>query len=121
MNALMEGLDGKKIDIQVSDPLGHKTKCTYGILSNGTAMMEMAQAAGLTKLAGNERNPLNTTTYGVGEMIIDAMNRGCRKFVIGIGGSATNDGGCGAAALRHCVLCAGQVRFSCHHQDGGRA
>lgn len=95
VDALMEGLHGKKVDIHVSDPLGRMTKCTYGILPNGTAIMEMAQAAGLTKLAGNERNPLNTTTYGVGEMIIDAMNRGCRKFVIGIGGSATNDGGIG--------------------------
>ena len=95
VDALIEGMNGKRIDIQVSDPLGRQTLCTYGILSDGTAVMEMAQAAGLTKLSEQERNPLATSSYGVGEMIVDAIERGCRKFVIGIGGSATNDGGVG--------------------------
>ncbi len=95
VDALIEGLQGKRIDIEVSDPLGRATKCVYGMLPDGTAIMEMAQAAGLEKLVEKERNPLVTSTYGVGEMIIDAIGRGCRKFVIGIGGSATNDGGIG--------------------------
>ncbi len=95
VDALLEGLRAKKIDIEVSDPLGRKTKCTYGILPDGTAVMEMSEASGLTKLTDSERNPLVTSTYGVGQMIIDAIDKGCRKFVIGIGGSATNDGGMG--------------------------
>lgn len=95
VDALIEGICGNRIKIEVSDPLGRKTLCTYGVLPDGTAVMEMAQAAGLTKLTENERNPLVTSTYGLGEMIVDAMRRGCRKFIIGIGGSATNDGGIG--------------------------
>lgn len=95
VEALIEGMNGNRIEIEVSDPLGRPTSCLYGILPDKTAVMEMAQAAGLTKLKKEERNPLYTSTYGVGEMIVDAMERGCRKFVIGIGGSATNDGGMG--------------------------
>lgn len=93
--ALIEGLRGEEIEIVVSDPLGRPTKSYYGFLPDGTAVMEMAQAAGITKLTEEECNPLVTSTYGVGEMIADAIERGCRKFVIGIGGSATNDGGVG--------------------------
>ncbi|MBE5942431.1 MAG: glycerate kinase [Lachnospiraceae bacterium] len=95
VDAFLEGLQAKKIDIEVSDPLGRKTRCTYGVLLDGTAVMEMSEASGITKLTDSERNPLYTSTYGVGQMIIDAIDRGCRKFVIGIGGSATNDGGMG--------------------------
>lgn len=95
VDALIEGMNGKRVDIEVLDPLGRHTLCTYGILSDGTAVMEMAQAAGLMKLLEQERNPLVTSSYGVGEMIVDAIERGCREFVIGIGGSATNDGGVG--------------------------
>ena len=68
-------------------------KAIYGILKNSkTAIMEMAVAAGITLVNEQERNPLNTTTYGVGEMIKDAIDKGCRHFIMGIGGSATNDG-----------------------------
>ena len=67
----------------------------YGILENGTAVIEMAQAAGITLVPETQRNPFYTTTYGVGEMIRDAVLKGCRRFIIGIGGSATNDGGIG--------------------------
>lgn len=95
VDALIEGMQGSRIEIFVSDPLGRPTKCIYGILPDGTAVMEMAQAAGITKLSEDERNPLVTSTYGVGEMIADAIVKGCRRFVIGIGGSATNDGGMG--------------------------
>lgn len=105
VDALIEGMQGKRIDVEVSDPLGRPTWACYGILPDGTAVMEMAQAAGLTKLEENERNPLVTSTYGVGEMIADAIDRGCRKFIIGIGGSATNDGGTGMlSALGYILL-----------------
>ena len=91
-------LGGNIVKAIVSDPLGRKIEATYGIATisgQKTAIMEMAQASGLTLLKPSERNPLLTSTYGTGEMILDALNRGCKKFLIGIGGSATNDGGAG--------------------------
>ena len=91
-------LGGNIVKAIVSDPLGRKIEATYGVAAvsgHKTAIMEMAQASGLTLLKPSERNPLLTSTYGTGEMILDALNRGCRKFLIGIGGSATNDGGTG--------------------------
>ncbi|MBR5010966.1 MAG: glycerate kinase, partial [Clostridia bacterium] len=93
--ALTEGLDGKLEHITVTGPLGKKVDAFYGVLPDGTAVIEMAAAAGITLINDNERNPLNTTTFGVGELILDAVKKGCRKFIIGIGGSATNDGGIG--------------------------
>ena len=95
--ALVNGLSGYLKTVTVSDPLGRKQTANYGILPSGTAVMEMAAAAGLPLLSESERNPLYTTTFGVGEMIADAIAKGCRKFIIGIGGSATNDGGAGMA------------------------
>lgn len=95
VEALMSALDGKTVTAEVSDPLGRKIKCEYGITAEGTALMEMSAAAGITLLKKEELNPLLTTTYGVGEMILDAVGRGCRRIVVGIGGSATNDGGAG--------------------------
>ena len=91
-------LGGDVVKAIVSNPLGRKIEATYGIAAvsgQKTAIMEMAQASGLTLLKPSERNPLLTSTYGTGEMILDALNRGCRRFLIGIGGSATNDGGTG--------------------------
>ncbi len=94
--ALTTGMGGEWVQLQVKGPLGNPVDCSYGILKeSGTAIMEMSSAAGITLVSNNERNPMNTTTYGVGEMIRDAIQRGCRKFIIGIGGSATNDGGIG--------------------------
>jgi len=93
--ALVDGLGGKLKKVTVTGPAGKPTDATYGLLPDGTAVMEMAQAAGITLVSGAERNPLLTTTYGVGEMILDAIRNGAKKFVIGIGGSATNDGGAG--------------------------
>ena len=87
--------EAKAVTVTVTGPLYQPVKAKYCILPNGTALMEMAAAAGITLVADNERNPLNTTTYGVGEMICDAIQKGCRRFLIGIGGSATNDGGIG--------------------------
>ena len=96
VEALVLGMGGELQKIMVTGPHGRQVEAAYGILSDKTtAVMEMAQAAGITMVEGEERNPLYTTTYGVGEMICDAMNRGCRNFIVGIGGSATNDGGIG--------------------------
>ncbi len=92
----LTAMGGKLIRIPVTGPMGKMVYATYGIMENhGTAVIEMSAAAGITLVSENERNPLNTTTYGVGELILDAVSKGCRNFIIGIGGSATNDGGIG--------------------------
>ncbi len=94
--SLADGLGGRFEVVSVSDPLGRKVNATYAIVEDThIAVMEIAAAAGLTLLTEKERNPYITSTYGVGEMILDAINKGCRNFIIGIGGSATNDGGAG--------------------------
>lgn len=96
VDALIASLNGAYRYLQAEDPLGRVIPCRYGIVrSSGTAIMEMASAAGLTLLADEERNPLAASTFGVGQMIADAIRQGCRNFIIGIGGSATNDGGAG--------------------------
>lgn len=96
VEALTETLRGDYIEVLVADPLGRPTVARYGVIDGGTtAVMEMAAASGLTLLTAEERNPLLTSTFGTGQMIADALDRGCRKFLIGIGGSATNDGGTG--------------------------
>lgn len=96
VDALVNGMGGTMEFIKVSGPAGKKVLAKYGIIKETkTAIMEMSQAAGITQVTEEERNPLYTTTYGVGEMIHDAIGKGCRRFIMGIGGSATNDGGVG--------------------------
>jgi len=96
VEALTLGMGGELHSVEVTGPLGDKVVAEYGILPEGkTAIVEMAAAAGLTLVPQDRRNPLYTTTYGVGEILRDAMCHGCRHFIIGIGGSATNDGGLG--------------------------
>lgn len=95
IEALVSGLGGVLRTVTVSDPLCRIISARYGILPDLTAVIEMASAAGITLLTETERNPMNTTTYGVGQLIADAVSQGCRNFIIGIGGSATNDGGIG--------------------------
>lgn len=96
VEALVEGMNGKLQYAEVMGPLGKKVTCEYGIIEDSkTAVIEMSGAAGITLVSDQERNPLYTTTYGVGEVILDAIKKGCRRFVVGIGGSATNDGGVG--------------------------
>ena len=93
--ALVEGLGGDMVQVQVHGPLETPVNAAYGVIGeSNTAIMEMAAAAGII-LVGKDKRPLDATTYGVGEMIRDAITRGCREFIIGIGGSATNDGGIG--------------------------
>lgn len=99
MEALQQTLGGTKEMIPVSDPLGRRIMAGYVILEdNRTAVIEMSAASGLPLLLPSERDPMKTSTYGTGEMICDALNRGCRKFLVGIGGSATNDAGMGVLA-----------------------
>ena len=99
--ALTLGMNGKLEKVKVTGPLGKEVEAEYGILEPSethkvkTAIIEMSAAAGITLVDEKERNPLKTTTYGVGEMIKDAIAKGCRHFIVGIGGSATNDGGIG--------------------------
>lgn len=96
VEALTLGMGGQLQTVRVSGPLGTPADAVYGILNDGvTAVIEMSAAAGITMVSEKERNPLHTTTFGVGEMIADAIRKGCRKFIVGIGGSATNDGGAG--------------------------
>lgn len=97
VEALTGGMGGIFKSVSVTGPLGMPAACRYGIVDGGerTAILEMAQAAGLPLVPKEKRSPLAATTYGVGELIRDAIKEGCRKFIIGIGGSATNDGGIG--------------------------
>lgn len=103
-DAVLSAVKGEPIRLTVNGPLWEPTQSTYAILEDGRAVMEMAAASGLPLVAEKDKNPLETTTYGTGEMIRDALDRGCRDISIAIGGSATNDGGMG------CVRALG-VRF----------
>ena len=96
VEALAETSDAEMVEIGVNGPLMKPVIAKYCIFKNtNTAVIEMAAASGITLVSPEDRNPLETTTFGVGELIKDAINRGCRRFVVGIGGSATNDGGTG--------------------------
>ncbi len=95
VHALCCGKMDRLITVRATNPLGETIACQYGILENGFAVIEIAAVAGITLIPEEKRDPLYTTTYGVGEIIKDAVNRGCRDFIIGLGGSGTNDGGVG--------------------------
>ncbi len=96
VEALAETSNAEKVEIEVNGPLMKPVIAKYCIFKDtNTAVIEMAAASGITLISLDERNPLETTTYGVGELIKDAIKKGCRRFIVGIGGSATNDGGTG--------------------------
>jgi len=96
VQCLVNATGGKILREKVTGPLGNEVLASYGILGDKkTAVIEMAEASGLTLVPENKRNPLITTTYGTGQLIKSALGQGCRKMIIGIGGSATNDGGAG--------------------------
>ena len=106
VDAILLATNGERKVIHVHDPLGRSISASYGIIrETKTAVIEMAAASGITLVSEKERNPFYTTTLGVGEMIADAICEDCREFIIGIGGSATNDGGIG-------MLSALGVKFS---------
>ena len=96
LNVMQEATGGKSITIEAHDPLMQHTPATYGISADGTtAFIEMANISGLPLVPTEQRNPMKTTTYGTGELIRDALEKGCIQIIIGIGGSATNDAGTG--------------------------
>ena len=96
MEALVDATGGKMQEVEVSDPLGRPLSACYGILGDGkTAVVEVAAASGLPLLAPSERKPLQTTTYGTGQLIRAALKEGVERLLIGLGGSATVDGGAG--------------------------
>ncbi|MDK2799261.1 MAG: glycerate 2-kinase [Clostridiales bacterium] len=97
VDALVLGAGGEFKEKTVTGPLGEKLTAKYGVLKNGVAVIEMAAASGLPLVPEDKKNPLVTTTYGTGELIKAALDDGCKQIVIGIGGSATNDGGMGMA------------------------
>ena len=97
--AISEGVGGEMVSVVVSDPLGRKIEARYALINGGaTAVIAMSSASGITLLKPEERNPLIASTYGTGELIVDALERGCREIIMGLGGSATND--CGVGMLR---------------------
>lgn len=98
VETLVAATGGRMVPMEVTGPLGERVKAIYGLLGDGeTAVIEMAAASGLALVPAGLRNPIKTTTYGTGELMSAALNTGCRRLIVGIGGSATNDGGAGMA------------------------
>lgn len=98
VQSLVDATGGRIMRVLVTDPLGHPTNAEYGILGDGrTAVIEMAAASGIQYIDETTRNPLIATTYGTGELIKDALEQGVSDIIVGLGGSATNDGGAGMA------------------------
>src|SRR5881296_1849351 len=98
VDALVAATDGERRTLRVRGPLMDPVQADYGVIDNGkTAVIEMAKAAGLALVPADKRDPRVTTTYGVGELLQHAYEAGARHFIVGIGGSATNDGGAGMA------------------------
>lgn len=96
VDAMVVGTHGRNVNCRVTGPMGTSIDAFWGLLGDGTtAVIEVAAAVGLDKVPVNERNPLKASSYGVGELITDALNAGVKQFIIGLGGSATNDGGAG--------------------------
>ncbi|MFC8687870.1 glycerate kinase [Brevibacillus porteri] len=96
MQCLVDATNGRILTTTVKNPLGQDISAEFGILGDGiTCVIEMAAASGLYLISAADRNPLVTTTYGFGQLITAGLDQGCRKFILGLGGSATNDGGAG--------------------------
>lgn len=94
VDAVLRSAGGERVSVSVENPAGVTVRATYGICAR-TAVIEMAAASGLPLIAPGERNPMEASSFGTGQLIADALRRGCREFLIGLGGSATNDGGLG--------------------------
>jgi len=97
VSAIRESIGGNTVTVRVSGPLGQPVDARYLVLEDSTAVIEMAEAAGLCLVPPERRDPSITTTFGVGQLILDALDKGCRSVVLCLGGSATNDGGAGMA------------------------
>jgi glycerate kinase len=98
VDAVVSACGGRKVNVTVHDPLMKCTEAYFGIIGEGEAVIEMAQASGLALIPDDQKNPLYTSTYGTGELVMEAVRSGCRKIALAIGGSATNDGGMGFAS-----------------------
>ena len=96
MDIIKDICNGQTIPVQVNDPLFHTIPSQFAVLNGDTALIEMAAASGLPLVPPDKRNPELTTTFGTGQLVRSALDLGYRKFIIGVGGSATNDGGTGA-------------------------
>lgn len=103
VDSFLQAVGGEKVSVPVKGPYFEEVPAFYGMLPDGVAVIEMAAAAGLP-LVGERLHAEQTTTYGVGELMAHALERGCKRLVVGLGGSATNDGGCGAAAALGAVF-----------------
>ena len=121
VDALLAACGGEKIHALASDPLNRPVEASYAMLPGGRAVIEMAAASGLTLLAPGERDPLATSTYGTGQLVLDALERGARDVTVALGGSATNDGGMGLArALGARLLDAEGIELAGTGADLGR-
>lgn len=98
LDAIVFATGGRLVTVEVTSPLGGRINARYGVLKDNTAVIEVAEASGLCLVETEKRNPMYTTTRGVGELIRHAVASGCRNFVVGLGGSVTNDGGVGMLA-----------------------
>jgi glycerate kinase len=98
VESVVTAAGGRTATATVQDPLGRPVEAQWGIVDGQTGVVEMAAAAGLWRLAEEERDPRVTSTYGVGQLVLAALDAGCRRLIVGLGGSATNDGGAGMAA-----------------------
>ena len=109
LDAFSQAMKGELREAVVHDPMMRTVKARYAVCPNGTAIIESAQACGLHLMSRDERNPLKATTYGVGELLLVAMNEGCRDFIIGLGGSGTSDCGRGMLMALAQKLTCGQL------------
>src|SRR5450830_117901 len=97
VETLVESSRGRYAQVPVMGPLGDEIKAKFGIIEDNIAVIEMSAASGLWLVPYDRRNPMETTTYGTGELLKKAVEMGCRKVIMGLGGSSTNDGGMGMA------------------------
>lgn len=120
LQAFTAALHGQTIEVEVHDPLMRPVTARYGLAPDGTAIIESAQACGLTLIPAAERNPLTATSYGVGELVAHAARRGCRRFIIGLGGSGTSDAGRGMLrGLTDTLAPGGTIDEVIHNMLGG--
>ena len=120
VQSLLDAVGGDLISCQVKGPAGQSVTAGYGMLAdNGTAVIEMAAASGLSLVSGKTMNPLKTTSFGTGELICHALDRGAQKIILGIGGSATNDAGVGMAQALGVVFRSGDGRIIRQNGSGG--
>lgn len=115
VDSFLTAMSGEKVTVEVTGPYFEPVEAFYGIVNVDTAIIEMAACAGLP-LVGEDKRPDQTTTFGVGELIIDAASRGCKKIIVGLGGSSTNDGGAGGCGCCRCPFSRCRWQRICSHR-----